>query len=260
MKLRRFLPILILPAAAFLLAAGPSSPNDPKPLTVFAASSLTEAFGEIAAAFEVSHPGVDVELNFAGSQILRMQIEEGAPADVFASADFAQMEPLAKAGDVGTPAEFAKNRLVVVASRKSELVKALEDLSKPHLRIVVAGRTVPIGEYTAQVIAKINNAKIAGKHFAARFASNVVSRETNVRAVLSKVMLGEADAGIVYFTDVGDAEDILVIEIPEEVNAVAEYPIATVRASKFPELAQEFVDAVLSSAGGTTLAKHGFTR
>ncbi|MGH2571570.1 MAG: molybdate ABC transporter substrate-binding protein [bacterium] len=227
-------------------------------LRVSAASSLTEAFGTIAEMFEASHPGTEVELNFGGSQILRTQIEQGAPVDVFAAADLAQMEPLEKAALVGAPRVFAHNELVAVASTKSGKVKGLGELARPGIRIVVAGETVPVGRYTMQLLAKMNAAGLWGDDFQARFGANVVSRETNVRAVLAKVSLGEADAGIVYRTDVAAAEGVTVLDIPSRWNVIATYPIAVVSRTESPDLAEELVELVTGADGQAILRRHGF--
>ncbi|MFN8176821.1 MAG: molybdate ABC transporter substrate-binding protein [bacterium] len=247
-------PILI----AALLCAAPGTSAHAAPLRVSAASSLTEAFGEIAAVFERAHSGEKVELNFAGSQVLRAQIEQGAPVDVFASADLAQMEPLVTAKLVQPARVFAHNRLVAAASSKSGAVRSLADLAKPGIRVVVADPTVPAGRYTTQLLGKMAASGLFGADFPAAFEANVVSQETNVRVVLAKVSLGEADAGIVYRTDVGSAKQVTVLEIPEPMNVVATYPIAVVLGSASDDLATAFVELVLSEQGQAVLRKAGF--
>lgn len=224
---------------------------------VFAAASLTEAFGEIGTAYEKAHPGDRVEFNFAGSQVLRTQIEQGAPADVFASADLAQMKPVQSAGLVKPHRIFARNRLVIIASTQSGKVGTPADLAKPGIKIVVAGATVPVGRYTMQALERMN-AGYSGD-FRKRAEANIVSQETNVRAVLSKVTLGEADAGFVYFTDVSTAKaTVRVLEIPARYNVVATYPIAPVAKSGVERKAAAFVLLVLGKQGQAILRKHGF--
>jgi molybdate transport system substrate-binding protein len=242
-------------AAWILLVAGAAGAAT---LHVSAASSLTESFGAIAEKFKASHPGAEVELNFAGSQILRTQIEQGAPVDVFASADVAQMEPLEKAAVVRASRVFAHNDLVAVASTKSGKVKGLGDLARPGIRIVVAGETVPVGRYTTQLVGKMSTAGLWGEGFQARFGANVVSRETNVRAVLAKVSLGEADAGVVYRTDVGAAAGVTALEIPSKCNVIATYPIAVVARTESADLAEAFVELVTGADGQAILREHGF--
>jgi molybdate transport system substrate-binding protein len=227
-------------------------------LRVSAAASLTEAFGAIGTAFETSHPGTEVEFNFAGSQILRTQIEQGAPVDVFVAADLAQMDPLKKVDLVRPPRIFAHNELVVVTSAKSGTVKALGDLVRPGVRLVTAAETVPVGRYTTQILNKMTAGGLWGDDFQSRFVANIVSRETNVRGVLAKVSLGEADAGVVYRTDVAAAKDVAVLEIPARFNVIATYPIAVVARSESAALAAEFVELVLSKAGQLILLQHGF--
>jgi molybdate transport system substrate-binding protein len=153
---------------------------------------------------------------------------------------------------------FAHNELVAVVSTKSGIVKGLGDLAKPGIRIVVAGETVPVGRYTTQLLEKMSAADIWGDDFESRVKANVVSRETNVRAVLAKVSLGEADAGVVYRTDVVATEGVAVLEIPESVNIVATYPIAVVSRTESPELAAEFVELVRGPEGQAVLRRHGF--
>jgi molybdate transport system substrate-binding protein len=216
------------------------------PLTVFAAASLREAFTAIAA-------GSDATFNFAGSQELRTQIEHDAPADVFASADIEHMAALEKAGRVGPPALFARNEPVLVVARdKSAAIKSFADLPAAE-KIVLGAAGVPIGRYSAQILDK------AGADFRARVEAHVVSREANVRQVLAKVSLGEADAAIVYRTDAAAAAGkVTVVTIPAETNVIAAYAIAVVRSSKHPDAASAFVDRVLSADGQAALQKAGF--
>jgi len=226
---------------------------------VFAAASLTEAFPEIAAAFEKAHPGTKVELNLAGSQVLRTQIEQGARADVFASADRAHAEALQAASLLGPTAVFARNRVVVVVPKHDATIARLQDLAHPGMKIVVGGPTVPVGRYTTQVLARLNAGGLLGDDFQARVQANVVSQEANVRAVVAKVGLGEADAGFVYATDAAASADrVAVIDIPDRYNVVAEYPIGVVARSAAAEAAQAFVASVRSAEGQAILRKHGF--
>ncbi len=240
---------------AALLTAVPSLAADP--LRISAASSLTEAFTEIGAAFERAHPGAAVEFNFAGSQVLRAQIEQGAGVDVFA-ADLVQMNPLVKAKLVLEPRVFAHNGLVAVASAKSGAVRSLGDLARPGVRLVVAGPTVPVGRYTTQLLGRLTASGLYGDDFTARFNANVLSQETNVRAVLTKVALGEADAGIVYRTDIGTTEHVVVLDIPDRLNVIATYPIAVLERSEAKPLAAAFVDFVAGEPGRTLLKRRGF--
>jgi molybdate transport system substrate-binding protein len=225
-------------------------------LHVFAAASLTEAFRDLAAVYEKAHPGVVVELSFAGSQVLRTQIEQGAPADVFASADMVHAEALVDAGLLSTVQVFARNKLVVIAPAGPAKVSRLEDLAKPGTKVVLAGATVPVGRYTAQALEKL--ARRLGEDFKARVEANVVSQETSVRGVLAKVALGEADAGFVYATDAASSRRVRTIALPDAVNVVAEYPIAILKRSPVSPQARSFVGLVLGAEGQAILRKHGF--
>jgi molybdate transport system substrate-binding protein len=244
-----------------VLAAAVGQVASAETLRVSAAASLTESFQEIARVFESAHPGDSVELNFAGSQVLRTQIEQGAPVDVFASADVAHADALKASGLLGPWQVFARNRLVVVVPAKESKVGRLQDVARPGTKVVVAGATVPVGRYTTQVLAKLSAAGLFGDDFQARVQANVASQETNVRAVISKVVLGEADAGFVYTTDAASASDkVRAIDIPERYNVVAEYPIGIVAKSATAEKAKEFVALVLGERGQEILRRHGFVR
>jgi molybdate transport system substrate-binding protein len=224
---------------------------------VFAAASLTEAFQDIASAFERARPGDRVELSFAGSQVLRTQIEQGAPADVFAGADLVHAEALRAAGLLGPIRVFARNALVVVVPEGGR-VGRLEDLARPGVKVVVAGAAVPAGRYTSRVLGKLSAAPSFGGDFAARVRANVVSEETSVRVVLAKVVLGEVDAGFVYATDARTSAKLRVIGLPESAGAIAEYPIGVVPGTAVPATARAFVDFVLGADGRAVLRKHGF--
>ena len=223
-------------------------------ITVFAASSLTEAFNEMAQTFEAANPGVNVDLNFAGSSTLSTQISQGAPADVFASADERQMEAVAEEIG-GTPQRFAGNSLVMITPEGSSL-STPEDLAEPGTLLVLAGPDVPVGRYALEVLENLDARY--GEGFSARVLKNLVSEETNVRQAAAKVALGEADAAIVYATDAAVTEGIRVIDIPDAYNIEAAYTIAVVKGSAQRELAERFLEFVLSDEGRATLARYGF--
>ena len=226
-------------------------------LVVFAASSLTEAFREIAGSFEAAHEGVDVVLNFAGSSTLSTQILQDAPADVFASADEAQMQTVAGAGLLGSePQTFTQNRLVVITPQNSP-VKTLSDLATPGILLILAGPNVPAGRYALEVLKNLD--EVYGADFSRRVLANLVSEETNVRQVAAKVGLGEADAAFVYATDAAVLREVNIIQIPAADNVTARYPIAVLEDTQHPELAQSFVDYVQSARGQEILAERGFT-
>lgn len=231
-------------------------------LNVFAAASLTEAFTEIGKAFETANPGAKVTFNFGGSQQLVQQMGQGAPADVFASAATRNMDDAVKAGSVadGAAQTFARNRLVAIVPQANPTgIKALADLGKPGARVVLAAKEVPVGQYALDFLDKASKDAGYGTDYKDKVIKNVQSYEQNVRAVLSKVTLGEADAGIVYNTDVTQeaAPKVTRIEIPDALNTVATYPIAAVKGTRNPA-ADRFVAFVLSDAGQTILKKYGF--
>jgi molybdate transport system substrate-binding protein len=219
-------------------------------ITVFAAASLTDAFGEIATAFEDANPGVSAELNFGASSSLREQILAGAPADVFASANIPNMDQVVEAGEAaGDPAVFARNRLeIVVPAGNPAGVTGLADFADDELLVGLCAEEVPCGEFGREALAN------AGVESPA-----IDTNEADVRSLLTKAESGDLDAGIVYRTDVLAARDAVEgIEIPAEDNVVADYPIAMLEASGNPEAAAAFVAYVLSDAGQTILDAHGF--
>jgi molybdate transport system substrate-binding protein len=219
-------------------------------VVVYAAASLTEAFEELGTAFEAEHPDATVTFNFAGSQQLATQVVEGAPAGVFASADQRQMDVVAEAGLVdGTPRVFTANLLeIAVEPGNPRGVDGVEDLAGPGLVVVLAAPEVPAGRYAKELLD------------GAGVALTPASLEVDVRAVLSRVALGEADAGIVYRSDVAGREgEVEGVAIPEDRNVTASYPIVALTGAEEPAGAAAFVDLVLSDAGQDVLASHGFT-
>jgi molybdate transport system substrate-binding protein len=229
-------------------------------LTVYAAASLTAAFRDMGKAFEAANPGTKVTFSFAGSQTLRTQIEQGAKADVFASADNNNMNLLKTQGLVGDSQVFTRNRLVVIAPKNNPAgIKELKDLTKAGLKLDIADASVPVGNYTIQALDKLSADPAYGAEFKDQVLVRVVSKENDVRQVVSKVSLGEVDAGVVYTTDAQVVMDKLTaIDIPDQFNVIAVYPIAVVKGSANPTLAQRFVDYVLSADGQAVLEKYGF--
>jgi molybdate transport system substrate-binding protein len=217
-------------------------------LTVFAAASLTEAFNKAGADFHTLHPAATVQFNFAGSPTLVTQITQGAQADVFASADQANMDKVTTAGlNSGTPQVFARNKLeIVVEKGNPKHITSLADLAQPGLLLVLAGPTVPAGKYAGQALQ------------AAGVKVTPVSQETDVKSVVSKVELGEADAGIVYVTDVKAASPLVEgVAIPDQYNVVATYPAVVLKDSPNPVAAKAFLDYLLGP-GRANLASFGF--
>jgi molybdate transport system substrate-binding protein len=231
-------------------------------LTVFAAASLTDAFGEMQDALEDANPELSIEYNFGGSQQLVTQLAEGADADVFASANASQMMAAADAGTIdGEPVVFVRNRLAIIVPADNPAgLEEVADLANDGVKLVVAAESVPVGAYTLEVLDNVSADPEYGVDFRSQVEANFVSLEDNVRQVVTKVQLGEADAGVVYVSDVTPdvRDDVMLIEIPEEFNVIASYPVASVLDGD-RELAQAFIDFLLSPAGQAILEAWGFT-
>lgn len=246
-------PIAALLALALPLTACKPDAPPRRPLVVFAASSLTEAFEEITRGFEAAHPAVDVQLAFAGSQVLRLQIEQGAAAGVFASANPEHMTALRAAGRVGEPQVFAGNALVVIVPREGSPIERFEQLAQAK-RLVIGAPAVPVGRYTRELFDRL---AARDAPLAAALRANVVSEEANVRLVRAKVELGEADAAIVYHTDAAASERVRIVAVPAGLAPPAEYVIATVGAADADAAA--FVAWVRGEPGRAALGAHGFS-
>ena len=250
-------------AATVVATEAATATTAPVTLTVLAAASLTEPFNEIGKAFEAANPGVTVEFSYAGSQALAEQLSQGAAADVFASASKSYMDAAVTAKRVteDAPKTFSKNKLVVIYPKDNPAkIASLSDLAKAGIKIDLASKDVPVGKYALTFLDNASKDPTYGAAYQTAVLANVVSYEDNVKAVLTKVSMDEADAGIVYVSDVsGDyADKVGQLAIPDELNAIASYPIAPISDSAHPELAQAFVDMVLSDAGQAVLAKYNF--
>jgi len=245
-------------------APTPAATPEPKELVVLAASSLTDAFTEMGDDFprQPGMAGVRLTFSFGASSQLRAQLEQGAPADVFASADTVQMDNAVKANTIqGTPTVFARNRLVLIVPVANPAgVTTLADLARPGLKFVTAGPEVPVGNYTRQMLEKMAADPQYGAGFDGRVRANVVSEEANVRQVVTKVQLGEADAGIVYSSDVTpqSAPALKTIEIPDALNVIAVYPAAVARAARAPVTAAGFVRYLTTPPAQAILKKYNF--
>ena len=236
-------------------------PPEERQVTVLAASSLTDAFEELAGTFEEQNAGTEVRMSFAASSELLAQIKQGAPADIFASASEKNMDSAVEEDLVGEAPVFVRNRpVVIVPAGDPAGVGEFEGLAEADAQIVLAEEGVPIADYAMDVLANADSEYGGG--FRESVEGKIVSREANVRAAANRVALGEADATFVYASDVTqDIRDrVEVLEIPEEVNVVATYPIAVVRDSEEPELAQSWVDLVLGDEGQDVLEENGFER
>lgn len=261
--------VISLLAAACTSAATPApttstttaAPAAEQKLTVFAAASLTDAFNEIGDKFKQQNPGATFEFNYAGSQQLRTQLEQGAAADLFASANTKEMNAAIQSGLVvsGTQKTFVRNRLALIVPKDNPgAITDLKGLAKPGLKIVLAAPGVPVGGYTLIALDKMN--ADFGATFSQTVLANVVSQEDNVKQVVAKVQLGEADAGIVYTSDITPqvADELIRLDIPDKYNVLATYPIAVLKGARQADLAAKFMDYVLSSDGQAILTKWGF--
>jgi molybdate transport system substrate-binding protein len=220
-------------------------------LTVFAAASLTDAFNKVGDEIEKTNRDARITFNFGSSSTLATQITNGAPADVFASADAANMQKIVDADLCdGAPKTFASNQLeIAVAVGNPKKIAALADLARSDVLLVLAAPTVPAGKYALEALSK------------AGVAAKPVSQEADVRAVLNKVSLGEADAGIVYVSDVKSATGrVTGVEIPQQHQVIARYPVAVVRGSKSAALANRFIDYLVSPDGQSILTEFGFSK
>jgi molybdate transport system substrate-binding protein len=242
------------------LALGPAGAQTQDKVTVFAAASLTEAFNAAGPAF-TKKTGDAVTFNYGGSDTLATQIKAGAPADVFASANLAQMKVVTDAGLAAAPKTFAKNHLVLVTPKGSTAgVTSPADLAKAGLKVVLAAPTVPVGGYARATFAKLSGTNGYPADFPAAVEKNVVSNELDVKAVVTKVALGEADAGVVYSTDVTQsvASKLTVIPFPSSVAPDIEYPIAVLKDAPDAKAAQAFIEYILSPEGQSFLRARGF--
>jgi len=249
---------------ALLIPSNYGTSQEKTTLNVFSATSLTSVFPSIAALFEKQNPSIHVSFNFAGSQRLQQQISEGAPADVFASADIIQMAHAQVSGriDASTVVIFAHNFLVIVTPRENDKkLSSISDLAHPSLKIIVCARSVPAGHYAMEFLNKCSSDLRFGERFTQQVIPNIVSYEENVRTVLTKVVLGECDAGIVYSSDAESVQrgQISRIEIPSRYNIIADYPIAVLKDSPHRKEAKQFVAFVLSEECANIFRTNGFT-
>ena len=278
MKSMRSTLLIVIILAALLCATGcTSTPGAPSPtpaattttapvteLTVYAAASLKDAFTECGRLFEANHTSTKVVFNFDGSQALRTQLQQGASADIFASANTKQMNLSKGDGRIANDSVriFCHNRiaLLVPASNPGKIT-GLKDLANPGVKVVIGTPDVPVGSYARQLLNRTVNDTTYGADFRTQVLANVVSEETNVNSLATKVVLGEADVGIAYASDVPAAQidKVTVIELPAAYQIIADYPIAVVEDTKEQAAAQAFIDFVISETGQQTLEKYGFS-
>jgi len=232
-------------------------------LRLFAAASLSDAFQEIGGQYQKMNPGIKFEYNFAGSQQLAQQIVQGAPVDIFASANKKQMDALVEEGavKVGQEQVFAHNRLVVIFPKENPAgISRLADLARPGIKILLAAKEVPAGAYALEFLDKASQTADLGQSYQRDVLNNVVSYEENVRGILSKIGLGEADAGIVYISDVHgpSGESVGTLDIPGPLNSTASYYIAPLASSSNQDQAAAFIRYLVSPEGQAILQDYGF--
>ena len=243
--------------------ASPSSAQPsvtPAALTVFGAASLKGALDEVKTTYEAEHPGITLTVSTDSSSALETQIEQGAPADVFLSADASNPTKLVKGGFAsGDPVAFAGNKLTIIVPKANPAgIASPKDLVKPGVKIIAAGDAVPITKYAGQLVTNLAGVSGYPTDFAAKYAANVVSKEDNVKSVVGKIELGEGDAGIVYVTDAAACDKVDAIAVPDELNVPATYTGVVVKASPNQDAAKAFLDWFAGADGQAILAKFGF--
>ena len=231
-------------------------------IRIMAASSLTESFNEIKQKFEAKYQNINVEMNFSGSQQLVTQIELGVDSDLFVSANKEYMDKLTSEHLVGNSKIFAHNKLIFVVSSNAKNIKNLNDLTKPGIKLDIASPAVPVGKYTLEMLNKIERSGKFYPNYKQNFLKNVITQELSVKSVLTKVELGEVDAGVVYKTDVTKEsfKKVKIITVDDKYNVIANYPIAVIKNSKNKEAAGAFMNYVLSDKGQNIFRKYGFMR
>ena len=244
-----------------IICGGACGAATEKQLVIFAASSLTDVFQELGEEFQLATPDLSVEFNFAGSSNLRMQLDYGAKADLYASANFYQIELALKNHTVqGIPRQFASNKLVLVTPKSNFKVNALEDLANQDVKIIFGASVVPIGIYSNIVLGKLATDPLFGNEYRKGVERNIVSYEPNVRMILNKIILKQADAAFVYSTDINsvDPDLVSVIHIPNEYNSSVGYFLLETSDSSNPTDASKFVEFLGSEKGLSILESYGF--
>lgn len=255
--------VLLASMAVLVFSSSAVSADEPEELVVFTAASLTGAFSEIAEMYE-DETGIKVVSNFDGSQALRTQIEHGAYADVFASANNKQMNALKDLGLMNNSSVsiFTRNKLSLIIPKDNPAeISNLRDIVKPGVKIVIGTKDVPVGDYALQIIDKLGNDSAYGPEYKEKVLANIISQETNVNYVVTKIALGEADVGFAYVSDVTLelSSRVSQIEIPDEYNIIAEYPIGITAESRYAAEALDFINLVKSEEGRAVLERYGFS-
>lgn len=255
--------VLLASMAVLFFSSSAVSVDEPGELIVFTAASLTGAFSEIGKMYE-DETGIKVVFNFDGSQALRTQIQHGAYADVFASANNKQMNGLKDLGLMknSTVSIFTRNKLSLIIPKDNPAgISDLRDIAKPGNKIVIGTKHVPVGDYALQIIDNLGDDPAWGPEYKEKVLANIISQETNVNYVVTKVALGEADVGFAYVSDITRelSSRVSQIEIPDEYNIIAEYPVGMTTESRYPVAAQNFINLVKSEEGRAVLERYGFS-
>lgn len=244
---------------------GTVAAEDTTTIRIMAAASLTEVFNDLKECFETKYDSIQLEINYAGSQALYSQIEMGVAADIFASANIKYMNQLQEVDMVINPTVFAHNKLVIAVSKEAGIdINSIADLIKDGVKLIIADESVPVGRYTVQMVDKQTSNPELAVDFKDEFMAAVLSKELDVKSVVAKVELGEADAGIVYKTDVNasNRDAVRIVDIEDKYNVIATYPIAVLKgiSSEHEKAANEFLDYLYSAEGGKILERHGFIK
>jgi molybdate transport system substrate-binding protein len=255
--------VLLASIVVLVFASSAVSADEPEELVVFTAASLTGAFGEIGEVYE-DETGIKIVSNFDGSQALRTQIEHGAYADVFASANNKLMNALKDLGLMNNSSVsiFTRNKLSLIIPKDNPAgISNLRDIAKPGVKIVIGTKDVPVGDYALQIIDKLGDDPAWGPEYKEKVLANIISQETNVNYVVTKIALGEADVGFAYVSDVTLelSSRVSQIEIPDEYNIIAEYPMGITTESRYAAEALNFINFVKSDEGRAVLEKYGFS-
>jgi molybdate transport system substrate-binding protein len=253
--------VAVLVLALLITACSMGGTAQPVALTIYAAASLKGALEQARTAYETAHPGTSLTLSTDSSAALETQIEQGAPADVFLSADASNPQKLvAEALADGAPVTFAGNKLtIVVPAANPAAISSPADLAKPGVKVIAAGDDVPITRYAAQLVGNLAQQPGYPSDFAAKYAANVVSKEDNVKFVVAKIELGEGDVGIVYITDAKASTKVISVDItPDSANVPATYDGIVVKVAANPAAAHAFLDWLAGREGQTILGKFGF--
>lgn len=255
--------VLLASMAVLVFFSSSVSADEPEELVVFTAASLTGAFSEIGKMYE-EKTGIKVVFNFDGSQALRTQIMHGAYADVFASANNKQMNGLKDLGLINnsTVSIFTRNKLSLIIPKDNPAgISDIRDIAKPGSKIVIGTKDVPVGDYALQIIDKLGDDPAWGPEYKEKVLANIISQETNVNYVVTKIALGEADVGFAYVSDITRelSSRVSQIEIPDEYNIIAEYPVGIPTESRYPVAAQNFINLVKSEEGRAVLERYGFS-